>query len=174
MNGHIVNMSLYSLSDIFDYVIKNGKEVGIDSDDLLFYEQIKVSGEKENKEGKEDDKEYILYVIIDHLETFHFSDVSSWIVNRNKNQRLLMQTYVQYLANRGRLELDKRNNYCELWYKNDDDKFEKVSNTWKHSDDVFDETNQGKNDGFILCKFLVMVFGRQYYVIVNFPSDSVR
>ena len=169
LNGHIAYLPEINQESVFNYIITNGKENDIDSDDLLFYEQISISNDISS-----DISNNINYIIIENLEIIHFYDVMKWIANRTEKKHYMIEQYIQYLANRSRLLLSTTSRYCELWYKpyTNQDYSEKVSSLWRLSE--FDLFLEDTEKDCVRCTFPICTFNCRYHITANFKHSDLE
>jgi len=157
--------------EIYNYIINNREKIGIDTDYLMFYEQINFFIENENEhedksasdENTNDiDNDIVLCVFIEILDSFDFCLVSSWIecipVYERKEK---VEKYIQYLADRSLILLSSTKKYCEIWVKDI-----KISSVWSEyilSLPGFSCTKQ--DNGLYLCENIPLSIGKESYCI---------
>lgn len=175
-NGNIVEIRIYiqddielllkdiDLSDqvqvdiivkyIYNYIIQNQDDTGIDNNDLMFFEQIEFFI-KESEDG-------MIYVFIHSIDSLHIKMAFSWIEClpiEEINQKT--EKYLQYLANRHMLYLSIGRKYCELYFK-DYEYMEKISTIWEEDLDLKINIYNLDSDKY-LCKNVPIYIGYQLY-----------
>lgn len=151
------------IKSIYNYMIENQDDTGIDNNDLMFLEQIEFF----IKEESEDD---MIYVFIHSIDSLHIKMVFSWIECLPLEEiPKKTEKYLQYLADRNMLSLSIGRKYCELYFKNfkqnKDDEYEymeKISAIWEEDLDIKIDFYNIDSDKY-LCKNVPIYIGYQLY-----------